>query len=417
MHWFWLLLGYFVAQALAQVLGFISGFIIVRNVTPGDYALYTIVMTMGPVVTMLSDVGIGTGISGIGRKIWQDNERMGSLVQTALLMRRRFAILGFLVIGPVLFWMLVRNHATYLVSLLLLPMVFAGTWYQLTSSVMRMVVQLRQQIAFLRNQGLIVSVSRFVLIVLFAYCIFINVTLAILIGTFGFGLDAWLMTRQVKPQIQWHAPPNEEYRKTILSAVWRQAPLTVYFCIQSQVSIWLISIFGSAHQVADIGAATRIGMLFQFMGPLYSVVLVPRFARNNGRSRLRVQYWGIITSQLAIISVAVLFVMLFPQPFLWMLGPQYQHLGYLLWLVMLSSGINSFLGLTVGMNFCKGWIPPAWISIPLEVVTQIVLILLLDFSKTVNVVIFACLSSLPPIIFTMIYTMYNLAKEPEQVSS
>ena len=219
--------------------------------------------------------------------------------------------------------------------------------------------------------------------------------------------------RHVKPQVAWAAAPDPEYRKSVFSVVWKMAPLNIYYCIQSQVGIWLISIFGSAHQVADIGAVGRIGQIFLLIGSLYSIILVPRFARNNGRRKLRIQYFLILASQIAIISIIVVLVYLFPGPLVWLLGPKYSSLGYLIWIVVLANGIGAFLGLTVGMNFSKGWIPPASISIPLEIVTQIVLIMSLDLSKTINVLIFMCLSPIPPIIFTFIFTMWHFKREPE----
>jgi O-antigen/teichoic acid export membrane protein len=413
MHWFWLLIGYFVSQVAMQAMGFISGLVIIRSLTKDDYAFYTILMTMGPVMTMLSDAGVGTGLSAIGCKIWQDNERMGVLVQTGLGMRRLFCLLSFILIGPILVWMLLRNHASWEFSLLLLPLVFSGTWFQLTSGVMRMVVQLRQQIAFLRNVGLATTFLRFILIIGFAYLFHINTWVAVLIGTFAAALDAYLLTGFVKKQINWHAAPDPEYRSSVYSIVRRTAPLTIYYCLQSQISIWLISIFGSAHQVADIGALGRVGTIFTLLGAVYGTILVPRFARNNGRRRLRIQFFQILASQAVLTSIIVVVVMLFPGPLLWLLGPKYASLGNLLWLVVLSNGMGSFLGLTCGLNASKGWIPPAWISIPMEILTQIILLSTLDLSKTENVIIFSALSVVPPAIFTIIVTLRYIAREED----
>jgi hypothetical protein len=112
-------------------------------------------------------------------------------------------------------------------------------------------------------------------------------------------------------------------------------------------------------------------------------------------------------------SIIVVVVMLFPGPLLWLLGPKYASLGNLLWLVVLSNGMGSFLGLTCGLNASKGWIPPAWISIPMEILTQIILLSTLDLSKTENVIIFSALSVVPPAIFTIIVTLRYIAREED----
>jgi O-antigen/teichoic acid export membrane protein len=412
-HWFWLLIGFFLSQVAIQIMGFTCGLVIVRSLSKDDYAIYTIVMTMGPVLTMLSDTGIGVGLGAIGRKIWQDDERMGALVQTGLGMRRLFAMVSFLIVAPILLWMLLRNHATLGLSLIMLALVFSGTWFQLSGSIMRMVVELRQQIAFLRNVGLATALLRFVLVVSFSYLFFINTALAVLFGACATALDAVMLTGFVRKQVKGNAAPDPEYKSSVYSMVRRTAPLTIYYCLQSQISIWLISIFGSSHQVADLGAVSRLGVIFGLVGSVYGSILVPRFARNNGRRKLRIQFFQILILHLIMAFSIVVLVGLFPQPLLWLLGPKYYGLGNLLWMVMLSNGLGSFLGLTCGLNGSKGWIPPAWISIPMEVLTQIILLSTLDLSKTQNVILFSILSVIPPTIFTIIVTLRYIAKEEE----
>jgi O-antigen/teichoic acid export membrane protein len=411
MRWFWLLIGYFLSQVAIQALGFFGGIVILRSMSKSEYAIYTIVNSFSPILLMLSDMGIGTGLGAVGRKIWQDNEQMGSLVQTGLTMRRMFALVSFTLLSPVLLWMLLHNHAPLGTSLILIAIIFATTWAQLTGSVMRMVLQLRQQLNILKNVGLVTTSLRVGLILAFAGLLILNSELAVLAAAFAILLETYLFIRYVKPQIQWGAAPNAEYKSAVLSLVRRTAPLTIYYCIQSQVSVWLISIFGSAHQVADIGAVSRIGMIFILFSSIYVNILIPRFARSNGRRLIRIRYFQVLATQFFPIGLVVLLVKLYPAPLLWLLGPKYADVGGILWLVVLSTGLGAFLGLTVGMNNSKGWVPPAVISIPLEVATQIVLLLTLDLSKTQNVLIFSCLSVIPPVIFTIWYGLIHINRE------
>jgi O-antigen/teichoic acid export membrane protein len=410
-RWFWLLLSYFVSQVAIQALNFVSGILVLRSLTKKDYAIYTIVMTLAPVIAMLSDTGIGTGLAGIGRKVWDDDEKMGVLVQTGLSMRRLFGVISFVFLSPFLVWMLMRNQATLATSLFLILLVFSGTWCQLTSGVMKMVLQLRQQIGSLRNVGLSATLVRAILTVGFAYLLMLNAALAIFATACAALVEAWMMVRYVKPQIQWSAPVSAEYRVSVLGVVKRVAPLTIYYCIQGQVVTWLVGIFGQTNEVADVGAVTRIGVMFSLIGTMYGAILVPRFARNNGRRRLVAQYFQILASYAFILVLIVVVVKIFPQPLLLLLGQKYAQLGNLLWLVVLSTGVNGFLGLVTGLNASKGWIPPAIVSIPLEIATQIILLSTIDLTKVQNVIIFSCLSALPPVIFTIVVTLRYIKRE------
>jgi O-antigen/teichoic acid export membrane protein len=190
-------------------------------------------------------------------------------------------------------------------------------------------------------------------------------------------------------------------------------PLTVYFCVQGQISIWLISLFGSAHQVADIGAAGRLGVIFTTVASSFCAVTIPRFARNNGRRRLFIQVFQILTSLVLMLAAFVAFTSLFPGPFIMLLGAKYANMSGLIWLVVLSSGLNTLAGIIFGLNISKGWIPPAMLTIPIEIITQIVLLLTLNLSKTENVLLFSCLTAIPPIIVNTLILLRRIRLEAE----
>lgn len=415
--WFWLLLGYFVSQVAIQAMNFLGGIIIIRSLSKDDYASYTIVNTMGPVMNMLSDNGITLGLFAVGRKIWQDNEKMGSLVRTGLSLRQLFGWGGLVITAPIMAWMLDRNHASWTTIALLIAVVLGGIWCQLTSGVIKVVVELRQQIAVLRNIGLASAALRFGLIIIFVSLLPINAWIATLAATCAAALETWLLLKSVRSQIHWQATENDEFRATIFSMVKKTAPLTIYFCLQSQISIWLISIFGKAHQVADIGALSRLGMIFTILASVYGTIAVPRFSRTKGRRQVFLRLWQIIGSYVFILAILTVLAKVFPMPLLFILGPQYINVADLVWLVILSAGLGSLGGLVWGLSTCRGWVVSALISIPLEILTQVLLLLSLDLSKSQNVLIFSSLSVLPPMLLTISFIIRSIRHEEEEILS
>jgi O-antigen/teichoic acid export membrane protein len=412
-HLFKTFAGYFISQVGIQFINMVTGLLIIQAMTKDDYARYTIINTLGPVMLMLSDNGIVTGISAIGRHIWQDNEKIGRLVTTAMLLRRRFAMLSFLVVGPLLAWMLLRNQAPVTVILLLMAVTMVGVSFQLSGAVMISVLQLRQKVKTLVRVGLASALTRLALVALIAWQFHIDAFLAVVAGMCALILETTLYIRAVKPQIAWNAPADPEYRGTIISLVKKTMPLTVYYCVQGQVSIWLISIFGSAHQVADIGATARLGVIFTTIASSYSAIAVPRFARNNGRRRLLLQAMQIIGSLAAMLLALATLTAVFPAPFLLILGSQYNNMAPLLWLVVLSSGINVMSGIVFGLNMSKGWVPPAIVTIPTEIVTQIVLLLTLNLGNTEDVLIFSGLAPIPPTLIGGYLLLKRIRQETE----
>ena len=87
-------------QALVQVIGFAAGLLIVRNLPKREYAFYTIGNTMLSTILVLADSGISSALTAIGGRVWQDSRRLGSLLNTALQLRRQMVVVTLLAVVP-----------------------------------------------------------------------------------------------------------------------------------------------------------------------------------------------------------------------------------------------------------------------------------------------------------------------------
>src|SRR5438874_7362842 len=99
-------------QAAVQVIGFLSGIVIVRHLDQREYAYFTIANTMQGTINVLADIGISIGLISIGGRIWQDRRRFSELVSTALAVRRRLGTIAIVLVTPVLCYLLVKNGAS-----------------------------------------------------------------------------------------------------------------------------------------------------------------------------------------------------------------------------------------------------------------------------------------------------------------
>jgi len=411
-HLFWakLLAGTMVFQAVIQALGFLTGLLIVRFLSKEDYAWYTIVGTMGPVLAMMADSGITTGSLAIGGRIWQDDEKMGRLVRTGLRLRYRFAWFSGIVMTPTLGWMLLHNNASIGLTVCLVAITLVGIVPQLSAAILNVVVELRQQLPQIRDFLLkSVGLRLFIILVVIAASM-ANSFWAVFAGSCAAILQTFLLTRFVRKQLSWDVPADKEYEKEILTVVRKVAPLTVYFCFQSQIAIWLISIFGGSHQVADLGALTRLGILFTVFTSTAGMVVVPRFARIQDYHLLKVRFFQIVGGYALLMVLLTGAAALLSGPLVALLGPKYVHLQGVVWLVMLSGALGSLANLLGNLNNCRGWVPPALLSIPLEIATQIVLLFSLDLSQVRDVLLFSCLGIIPVIFLTIGVAFSNMKK-------
>lgn len=383
-------------QLLVQFLGIASGLLLVRTLDKQQYAYFTIANTMQAAMNLLADSGIKNGLSSIGGKVWQDPYRFGQLINTGMYLRRYLAMIAIVVVSPILVWLLISNGASIIYAVFILLLVLVGLNFQLTTVVLGIVPQLHSQIDRIQKLDLIAAISRLALLCV-AYFIGLNAALAILTASIAIGLQNFFLQRWVSSCIDRKAAVNIEDKLSILNIIKWQSPNKIFFCLQGQITIWLISIFGNTQSIAEIGALGRISVIFSIINSVLISIVIPAFARCQSFKDLGRRYWQIIGCYCFFSLFLIAVALCFTKQFLWVLGEQYAHLQDELVLILLST-VFSFLARTTHLlNGSKAWIKHKWISIPITIITQALLLLILDVSQVKGVILFGLLSVLPEI--------------------
>lgn len=392
-------------QIIVQALGLVAGLLLIRTLPQREYAYFTLANTMQATLLLLADVGVGSALSATGGKVWQDKARFSELIATGLHVRKNLAWIGGAVALPLLCWMLIRNGTSVGYALLLTGAVLLGANYRLTTDVLTMVPRLHGRIDQLQKLDLGANVFR--LAVLGAACLtYVNAAVAVLVASLSFGLQYVLIRRWAAEAVDLYAPTNTEDRQTIFQVVKQQAPNTIYYCVQGQLMVFLLSIFGNTRTIAEVGALGRLAVLFTIIGSIMTSIVVPQFARCQDKSRLRSMYAQILAC-FALLSVAlVAFAMFLPTPFLWLLGKSYAHLQKELVYIVFLTVLGSFGGAIWSLNSSRAWTQGAWVSIPITIASQLVLFPWLKMSTVSGVVLFSSLSSIPGMIY-LLYRAYR----------
>lgn len=382
-------------QAAVQIIGFLSGILLVREMAQREYAYFTIVNSMQGTINILADIGISIGLVSIGGRVWHDRGRFGELVSTALKMRRKLGAAAMILITPVLFLLLIKNGAPFSYSIILIAALLLGLLVQLSVGVLGVVPRLRSDIGQIQKIDLIGAIVRLGALLLLTF-FFLNAGLAIAVSALCFVLQYWLLRRYVAGVIDLHAPENVEDRSAMRGFIKNQAANALFFCFQGQITIFLISFFGQrAGSVAEVGALGRLAMIFLVLSNLLTNILVPAFARCQNARQLRWLYASIVGGA-TLFSLAVLgAAAFFPQQFLFVLGHQYQHLERELLLMVGGAVISALTGTFWALNASKAWITGSWLYIPFTLTTQAAMIPFTDFSSVSGVLIFNLLSAMP----------------------
>jgi hypothetical protein len=217
--------------------------------------------------------------------------------------------------------------------------------------------------------------------------LFLNGAVALAIGSATLLLQYWMLRRYVAGVIDVTAPENPEDRAAMVGFIRSQAANAVFFCLQGQITVFLISIFGrQISSIAEVGALGRLAMIFAVLSHLLANVFAPAFARCQDRRKLRWQY-------------AAYF---FPHQFLFVLGNKYAHLGRELLLMVGGAVITAMASTLWSLNAAKAWISGSWLYIPLTLGTQLALIPFTDFSSVSGVLTFNLISAIPSLLLNVI---------------
>src|ERR1700730_15670817 len=395
-----------IVQAVVQIIGFLSGILLVRTLEQREYAYFTIANTMQGTINLLADIGISVGLVSIGGRVWQDRHRFGPLIKTALCMRRKLGAIAIILVAPVMYFLLVKNGAAPMYAALVTLVVLAGVSIQLSLGVLSVVPRLRSDIRRIQTIDLTGWVVRFLFLLGLIY-IFINAGVAVAVATATLVLQYAMLRNYVGGVVDLSAAENPEDRHEIVRLIKHLAANAVFYCFQGQITVFLIRFFAHrANSVAEVGALGRLGMIFAVLTNLLTNVFVPAFARCQSQQKLRWLYaaivGGVAVFSLLIIGAATMF----PAQFLFVLGNKYGHLHRELVLMVGGAVAAALAGTLWALNASKAWIAGSWLYIPLTVATQIALIPITDFSSVSGVLAFNLLS-LTPSLFLNIWLSWR----------
>ena len=391
---------YALVQVAVQLLAFTSGILVVRWLPQREYAYYTIANAMQATLNLLADVGISVGLISIGGRVWHGRHRFGELINTGLAVRRKLAAAAAIVVSPILYAMLARNGAPFTYSVLLIGIVLVGFVLQFSIDVFAVVPRLRSDIGKIQTIDITCATARLLLIVGLIY-VFATAGLAIGIATAIFFLQYFLLRSYAAKVVDLNAEENAEDRQEILRLIKTLAASALFYCFQGQITVFLISFFGRADSVAEVGALGRLAMIFTVVMNMLTNVFVPAFARCRDKGKLRALYL-LIAGGVALFGAGVLTAAaFFPEQFLFVLGNRYSHLHRELLLMVGSAVVSAFGGTLWMLNASKAWITGSWLYIPLTLTTQLALIPFTDFSRVDSVLLFNLISLLPSLFLNL----------------
>lgn len=396
-RWTMRLVEFGAVQALVQVFSAVAGLLIVRSLAKEDYALFAITNSMQTTANVLADLGIGIGLRSIGGRVWQDPERFGQLLNTALSLRRQFALGSLAVTVPVAGWMLWRNGADPWLLTGLCLCLAAGVIPLLGVSVFNVCLQMHAQYRRMQQLDLGNAVLRAGIIAVLAAS-HLNSLLAATVGVLGSWVQMILGRRWARCLINPAAPVNAEDRRELIRLSLKSLPNSVFFCFQGQVTLLILTLVGNPTGIADITAIGRIAALFAVFSAVFVSVIGPRFARCQEPTRLPRLYLMLVGLTALVLAPLVALAWLMPEPLLWLLGDKYTGLESECVWVVATGCVGQLASVMYTLNAGKAWIwAQSFGYVPIIITTQVATALCLDLRQFHDILIFNLVTMAAPL--------------------
>ncbi len=414
---------FFLGQGAIQGIGIVSGLLLARTLSLDAYAQFGLAIGFQSVTAILMDLGFASTIIPLVGENRDDRALVGRYVRSAKHLRDR----SFLIIAPIatvaFLAVMHRHHWDWKIQAALTCSVLLALYSSGKMSYFSAPLFLYGKLRDYYMPQVFSGACRLVAYVVLSVVGGLNAWSAAGLSALNVTLNGMLLERKGRTCINWPEEESVSTDREIVRYVLPAAPASIFSAFQSQISLFLIGIFGGTVDIAQVAALGRIGALFSVLMTFNAVVVEPYFARLKPRQVMRNYVMVLFGAVVASVPV-VLLAFWHPGTFLWLLGPKYADLRNNIGWLILASCINYLAGVMWIMNRARKWLfwSGSAMEIGLLLGTQIAFVAFVGVRTVHEAVEFTFVSSFCPLIAHAYVSVMGFSKSsttnvvPETVS-
>lgn len=352
-------------QVLVQGVSAVTGLLLIRAMEKDAYAWFTLASSMLATLHLLADGGISTALTSIGGRVYQNAAEFSRLLADGRRMALRLALAGIVLASPFFWHLYTRLGTPPAMTSALLGLAVLGMAPAMLATILTVPLRLHSRARQAQAAELLGASARLALCggLLWlggadARALFAGTILASL-------CQAWLLRTRTREYTE--PPPSATgHQKEITGFVRALYGNHIFFCVQGQIATWLIGWLAGVDQVADLGALSRLAVLFAAFGAPFTHLVAPSMARIHDMRILRRRFALAVGAAFGATALVLAASAWQPGWFLWLLGAKYANLGPELTLALASQGIGMIAGICWGLMVVRGWVSHAWLNIVLS---------------------------------------------------
>lgn len=392
LRWGVLLGQFFSAQTLNQALGLLAGLLLVRFMPIEEFALYTLAFSVITFFAFVTDLGVGSSLVHFFHQSRSGHDLDYPAHVWAVLSLRALAFaLGSVVVAVVFPALASRDgFAGRGIPWITLGIVLC-VGFQIVSSVRILLLRLAERFGASYLAELAGASVRLLGVALMLWADLLLALVGVLVASASALAVAVIAPGESLGRPERPALPVA--RKRVLRYLLPTLPSALYFSIQAPLVVWLATYFGGTTNLAEVGALTRLGLIFGVFNTLVGAVFVPKLAHVTDDRTYLVRYLQYSGFLAAVAACFLLAAAAFPDELLWIIGPNYSGLHHELLLTVGTAGISLLTALAVGVTMTRSWTRWNIGILVLHVSAQAVLVATLPLATTQGVLTFGLLSA------------------------
>ncbi len=407
------LLVYFTGQGLVQFTNLLTGLLLLRWLAVDNYAQFIVAFSFQVTLGFLTDLGFsGTIIALVGPR-GNDPAVIGSYIRSGRHIRN-VMLLCLTPVAALFYAQIVRQHhwAT-LTSVILFASIVASIYFSGMISYYGAPLLIRGRLShYYRNQF---AGSLFRILTCGALYLIgsLSAWTASWVNALGFLVIGSLNAHESRRFVKLPAHPDPKTTRQMMQYVLPTMPSLIFFALQGQISLFLISFFGRTRSIAEVGALGRLGQLFLMLSGFNAAVIEPFMARLPEQRVLR-SYLIIVLIACAICVPICCLGFFDPKVLLLLLGPRYASLQRETGWLVLSSCVGYLVGVLWIMTAARRWIywTTTWTSIGLILTVQILFLCLFRVDSTLNAILFGLATNAAYLLSVLINSVFGFIRGP-----
>jgi hypothetical protein len=408
-------LQYFAVQGITIATNLLYGLLCVRLLPSSEYAKFVVVFGVQGTLLVLMDLNLsGTVIPLIGARV---NDRKLIADYIASLRQLSYGLFAIIGAGTIVCFPFLVKHRNWDWSVVgeMIGILLLSTWFVRIGSAYGVVLILLGKRTIWYRAQMISSIGTLVLLGVFWKLHWLGPFTAILINVLGLvyvGIDYYLHAQQL---LGISGQPTARLQRAIVGLALPNIPQAIFFALQAQISLFLITFFGHTQGVSSVGALARLGQIFVIFKQANMLFVEPHFAKLP-KAKLRSRYALALLVAAAICLVVMQLTYVYPQALLWLLGPQYRNLKFEVQLAVGAGAVSFFSSVLWSIHSARRFV--YWwnvvFSILLTLAVQVLFFIKADVSLVKNVLMLNLAMNLASLFVNILAGAYGFLKGPRQ---